>query len=83
MVTGGFKGGHFDYLFMDEAGHAIEPEMIVPIIGLLTTSSGKRKPSQVKGSLILAGDPKQLGPVIQSKLAVHIGLGEKQILSSA
>jgi len=65
---------------MDEAGHAVEAEMIVPIIGLMSTPNGghknNSKPSEWKGSLILAGDPKQLGPVIQSKLALHIGLGE-------
>lgn len=77
LVTGGFCGGHFNYLFMDEAGHAVEPEMVVPIVGLLTTFGGKKRNSAVKGSLVLAGDPKQLGPVIQSKLAVHIGFGEE------
>jgi hypothetical protein len=44
----------FDYVFLDEAGHAHEPESLLPICCLKSD-----------GCLVLAGDPKQLGPVIQ------------------
>lgn len=49
---------HFTHLFIDECGQALEPESLVAI-GLL----GKVSPGQIGGQLILAGDPKQLGPV--------------------
>ncbi len=31
------------------------------------------------GQLVLAGDPKQLGPILRSPLAINHGLGEKHI----
>lgn len=74
---------------MDEAGHAIEVEMLIPIIGFLTKYRGKvgktpknTKEKRLTGSLVLAGDPKQLGPVIQSGLAVHLGYGKRYIRNS-
>lgn len=54
----------FDYLFVDEAGHANEPETLIP-------ASLLRK----DGCLVLAGDPHQLGPVCISDLARVNGLG--------
>ena len=45
-------------------GHATEPEAIVPLSGVL------RKGGQV----VLAGDPKQLGPVLRSPIALKHGL---------
>ncbi|XP_050672000.1 uncharacterized protein LOC126970236 [Leptidea sinapis] len=53
------------HLFIDEAGQASEPAALVPISGLLAPS----------GNLVLAGDPKQLGPVCHSKDAKARGLG--------
>lgn len=46
-------------------------EMIVPIIGLLTSE----KDAGLTGSLVLAGDPKQLGPIVRSSLAINLGYG--------
>jgi DNA polymerase III delta prime subunit len=43
----------FDYVFLDEAGHSHEPESLLPVCCLKSD-----------GCLVLAGDPKQLGPVI-------------------
>lgn len=54
----------FDYLFLDEAGHANEPET------LIAASLLKKD-----GRFILAGDPHQLGPVCISNLAKLNGLG--------
>ncbi|KFV10524.1 Putative helicase Mov10l1, partial [Tauraco erythrolophus] len=56
--------GHFTHVIVDEAGQATEPESLIPI-GLI---------SEANGQIILVGDPKQLGPVIKSKLALTFGL---------
>lgn len=54
----------FDYVFIDEAGHANEPECLIPI-GLINK----------EGAVVLAGDPHQLGPVCISHVAAAAGLG--------
>ncbi|TRY75130.1 hypothetical protein TCAL_00662 [Tigriopus californicus] len=61
----GIRGGHFTHCFIDEAGHLTEPETMIAF-GLVSQSQ--------KAQLVLAGDPKQLGPVLQSKLAKIFGL---------
>lgn len=53
------------HLFIDEAAQASEPVTLIPLCGLLEPS----------GSLVLAGDPLQLGPVIISNNARLLGLG--------
>ncbi|KAI5643204.1 AAA domain-containing protein [Phthorimaea operculella] len=53
------------HLFIDEAAQALEPAALVPISGLLAPT----------GQLVLAGDPKQLGPVCISREAANKGLG--------
>ncbi len=70
-------GSYFDYLFMDEAGYAEEPVSLVPIMGLLKRGDPVAGKGSLQGSLVLAGDPKQLGPIIHSSLAIHLGLGEE------
>lgn len=54
----------FDYVFIDEAGHATEPETLIAM-GLLNKG----------GCCVLAGDPHQLGPICVSKVAEQNGLG--------
>ena len=54
----------FSYVFVDEAGQALEPECLIPV-SLLAKGHGQ---------LVLAGDPLQLGPVIVSPLASDNGL---------
>ncbi|XP_033918819.1 RNA helicase Mov10l1 [Melopsittacus undulatus] len=56
--------GHFTHVILDEAGQVTEPESLIPI-GLI---------SEANGQIVLAGDPKQLGPVIKSKIALMFGL---------
>ncbi|XP_073707601.1 putative helicase mov-10-B.1 isoform X2 [Garra rufa] len=66
LVSGGAMG-HFTHIFIDEAGQAVEPECIIGIAGLL---------DPLQGQLVLAGDPKQLGPVLRSPMAQLHGLGQ-------
>ncbi|KAJ3586367.1 hypothetical protein NHX12_012766 [Muraenolepis orangiensis] len=66
LVTGGLPLGHFSHVFVDEAGHAVETECIIPIAGLLQPESGQ---------VVLAGDPKQLGPILRSPLVQRFGMG--------
>ena len=54
----------FSYVFVDEAGQALEPECLISA-SLLVGGSGQ---------LVLAGDPLQLGPVTFSSLASDNGL---------
>lgn len=65
----GMDRGHFGHIFIDEAGQATEPETFVSIKML----------ADDKTNVILSGDPKQLGPVIRSKIAKVFGL-EKSYL---
>ena len=64
LVDAGFPVGHFTHVFIDEAGQATEPESIIPLAGVLSRS----------GQVVLAGDPRQLGPVIYSDVAAQYGL---------
>ncbi|XP_061721856.1 putative helicase mov-10-B.1 [Cydia pomonella] len=54
------------HVFIDEAAQASEPASLIPLCGLL----------QPGGALVLAGDPLQLGPVVISREASKLGLGE-------
>jgi helicase MOV-10 len=72
LVTGGIPSGHFTHLFIDESGHAVEPEALIPIAGLFTSEKEKYK---LLGQIVLAGDPKQLGPLLRSPVAIALGLG--------
>lgn len=49
---------HFSYIFIDECGSAKEISSLVPIMGIGVNGS------EITASIVLAGDPKQLGPVI-------------------
>ncbi|XP_063831408.1 putative helicase mov-10-B.1 [Ostrinia nubilalis] len=54
------------HLFIDEAAQASEPATLIPTAGLLAPA----------GQLVLAGDPRQLGPVCISHEASKRGLGQ-------
>uniref|UniRef100_K7E1I3 RNA helicase n=1 Tax=Monodelphis domestica TaxID=13616 RepID=K7E1I3_MONDO len=71
LVSAEFPLGHFTHVFIDEAGHAEEPESLVAVAGLLDV----RDSIDPGGQLVLAGDPQQLGPVLRSSLAQKHGLG--------
>lgn len=60
----GLPRGHFTHIFIDEAGHATEPEAFIGIKRLADPAT----------NIILGGDPKQLGPIIRSPVARELGL---------
>lgn len=55
----------FDYVFIDEAGHAQEPEALIALSLI-----------KMNGASVIAGDPFQLGPIVLSQLANDFGLGK-------
>lgn len=69
LVTIGVPPNHFSYVFVDECGQSMEPEALIPVARIITANE------KIKGQLVLAGDPKQLGPVLRSRLATEMGLG--------
>ncbi|XP_065293831.1 putative helicase mov-10-B.1 isoform X2 [Dermacentor albipictus] len=72
LVTADFALNHFTHIFVDEAGQSLEPECLIPVVGLMSPWDPKKRGPG--GHFILAGDPKQLGPVIRSRLAQHYDL---------
>jgi helicase MOV-10 len=60
----GLPRGHFTHIFVDEAGQATEPEVMVSIKTMADNAT----------NVILAGDHKQLGPIIRSPFARELGL---------
>ncbi|CAG8467844.1 6040_t:CDS:2 [Dentiscutata heterogama] len=58
----------YTHIFVDEAGQALEPE-------ILTALQNGNKDTKI----ILAGDPKQLGPFVYSQIAKDFGLGQSLI----
>ncbi|KAG6811022.1 hypothetical protein H0H92_009325 [Tricholoma furcatifolium] len=65
FVSGiGVPRGHYSHIFVDEAGQATEPEVIIAI----KTMAGPTT------NIVLSGDPKQLGPVLRSRIACQLGL---------
>lgn len=66
MMSLDLPRGHFTHIVVDEAGQATEPEILIPLSFMAHES----------GQAILAGDPNQLGPVVQSNTASSLGLGK-------
>ncbi|KAH7105113.1 P-loop containing nucleoside triphosphate hydrolase protein [Auriculariales sp. MPI-PUGE-AT-0066] len=60
----GVPRGHFSHVFIDEAGQASEPEAMISIKTL----------ADPRTNVVLAGDPKQLGPIVHSRAAQTLGL---------
>lgn len=69
LVQGEIPNNHFTHVFIDECGSASEPAALIPIVGIVTGYK------EMTGNVILAGDPKQLGPIIKSPKAESMGLG--------
>ncbi|KAF9003324.1 RNA helicase [Cyathus striatus] len=65
VVSGiGMPRGHFSHIIIDEAGQATEPEAFISIKMMADTAT----------NVVIAGDPKQLGPIIRSDIARQLGL---------
>ena len=62
----------FSHVCVDEAGQATEPETLCAIAGALRPAAAG---SPHSGRVVLAGDPKQLGPILRSPIALAHGLG--------
>ena len=60
----GMPRGHFNHIFIDEAGQAMEPEVMVPI---KTMADGMT-------NTVFAGDIQQLGPIVRSSVSMGLGL---------
>jgi helicase MOV-10 len=60
----GMQRGHFGYIFVDEAGQATEPEVMIAVKTMADNST----------RVVLSGDHKQLGPIIRSNIARALGL---------
>ena len=60
----GLPLGHYSHVFIDEAGQASEPEIMIPI----------KTVCDDRTVVVLSGDSKQLGPVIRSPVALELGL---------
>ncbi|XP_065293674.1 putative helicase MOV-10 [Dermacentor albipictus] len=73
LISAGLPVNHFTHVIVDEAGHALEPECDIPLMGLL--DAWKPGMSGTGGHIILAGDPMQLGPVIRNRLCLSYNLG--------
>uniref|UniRef100_A0A4W3JGP6 RNA helicase n=1 Tax=Callorhinchus milii TaxID=7868 RepID=A0A4W3JGP6_CALMI len=72
LASARFPRGHFSHVFIDEAGHAVEPECVIAVAGLLDPMD--LESNRDGGQLVLAGDPKQLGPILRSPIAIEHGL---------
>jgi hypothetical protein len=60
----GVEPGHFTHIIIDEAGQATEQDTLLPLY-LATAAT----------TVVLAGDPKQLGPQIRSTVCQRLGMG--------
>ncbi|KAG8900482.1 hypothetical protein FRC00_012708 [Tulasnella sp. 408] len=66
----GVKPGHFDWILVDEAGQAAEPEVLIPILTLANHNT----------NLVLCGDHHQLGPIIHSPISKSLGHSKSYLL---
>ncbi|CAG9824242.1 unnamed protein product [Phaedon cochleariae] len=76
IVNGGVPQDHFSYVFIDESGYATETQTLIPIAGIL---SSKQATGRIAGQVILAGDPRQLGPLVHSRFVRHCGYGTSML----
>lgn len=70
LIRNNFPNDHFDFIFIDECCAAMEPECLIPIVGLGMSLK------KVNANVILVGDDHLLGPVLYSSIAASMGLGK-------
>ncbi|KAI0259125.1 P-loop containing nucleoside triphosphate hydrolase protein [Gloeopeniophorella convolvens] len=63
------QAGHFSHIFIDEAAQAAEPLALIPIAAF----------GNAQTTVVLAGDPNQLGPVIKAINVSKAGLGRSYL----
>lgn len=74
LALNGMSKDHFDYIFIDEAGSATEASTIIPIAGLVSFGGFKRR-----NHIIIAGDPKQLGPIVLHRQSEKLLYGRSML----
>lgn len=65
-----FPRNHFTHILIDEAGQCLETETLIPMTFI----------NQNCGTVVLAGDPMQLGPVVMSSHASNRGFGTSMLV---
>nr|CAH7747412.1 unnamed protein product [Callosobruchus chinensis] len=76
LVNGGAPKDHFTHVFIDEASYANESQTLIPIAGILSHDD---RNGHIRGNVILAGDPRQLGALVHSQFAKHCGYGKSML----
>jgi len=72
LVSAMFPPNHFQHVFIDEAAQATEPETMVALAGIISPSMSYQ--SVAASQIVMAGDPKQLGPIVRSVIADSQGM---------
>lgn len=65
----GVTRGHFSHIFIDEAGQATEPEVMISVKTMADPDT----------NVVLSGDSKQLGPIVRSPIARDLGLSQSYL----
>lgn len=68
IVSAGVRPNHFDYIFIDEAASECEQYALIPLAGLGATLK------TVTAQIVLSGDHKQLGPIVNNRFARKMGM---------
>jgi len=72
LVSAMFPPNHFQHVFIDEAAQATEPETMVALAGIISPNISYQ--SVAASQIVMAGDPKQLGPIVRSVIADNNGM---------
>lgn len=70
LVQAKINTSHFDYIFIDEACCEKESRTLIPIAGLVSDND------KINATIVLSGDPHQLGPIIKSSTVQSLNAGK-------